>query len=261
MKIGVRLESMGLPLRRALTEAQRMGVSGVQLDAIGDLAPRALSQTGRRELLQLLRSHDLVVTALGCPLRHGLDYAENQEARIHYVQEYLSLSYELGPARVIVQAGRVPESDQDARFLVLTESLQTLGRYGDRVGAILALETGLEPGSSLARLLKRFDTSGLGVNFDPANLIMNGFDMYESLSALAGRIVHSHGHDARPAGASQEAREVPVGQGDIDWMRYVSELEHHDYHGWIVAEQEYGDRRLQEVSNSVAFLKRLVGGG
>jgi hypothetical protein len=32
-KIGICLESLGLPLRRALTEAGRLGVAGVQVDA------------------------------------------------------------------------------------------------------------------------------------------------------------------------------------------------------------------------------------
>jgi hypothetical protein len=59
LKIGVRLESLGLPLRRALTEASRLGVAGVQVDAVGDLAPNNLSQTGRREFLHLLRGHNL----------------------------------------------------------------------------------------------------------------------------------------------------------------------------------------------------------
>ncbi len=260
MKIGVRLESMGLQLRRALAEAARMGVSGIQVDAVGDLSPGALSHTGRREFLHLLRSHNLELTAFGCPLRHGFDHSENQEARIQYVREIMNLSFDLGPGRVIVEAGRVPADQKDPRFRVLAESLEALGRHGDRVGAVLALETGWEPGSSLAPMLSRIDSGALGVNFDPANLLMNGFDVYESLSALAGRIVHCHAHDARQAGASPAAREVPVGHGDIDWMRYLSELEQQGYHGWMVVEQEGGDHRLQDIVAGVDFLKRLVSG-
>ena len=43
LKIGVRLESLGLPLRRALVEAARLGVSGVQVDQV----VRALDQPFR----------------------------------------------------------------------------------------------------------------------------------------------------------------------------------------------------------------------
>ena len=105
VKIGVRLESFGLPLRRALQEAERLGVGGVQVDAAGDLSANSLSQTGRREFRHLLRSHNLELTALGCPLRHGLDVARDQEARIEHVRKALSLSFDLGPRVVLVQAG------------------------------------------------------------------------------------------------------------------------------------------------------------
>src|SRR5438874_2450965 len=143
LKIGVRLESLGLPLRRALAEATRLAVAGVQVDAAGDLSPDRLSQTGRREFRHLLRSHNLELTALGCPLRRGLDAAENQQPRIEHVQKVLSLSFDLGPRVVVVQAGRVPdqaEEEADApRARTLAESLRALGAYGDRVGAVPAL--------------------------------------------------------------------------------------------------------------------------
>ncbi len=260
MKIGVKLESLGLPLRRALSDAERMGASGVQVDAVGDLAPGALSQTGRREFLHLLRGHNLELTALGCPLRRGLDNTDNQDARIQHVQRVMSLSFDLGTGRVIVQAGRVPGENEDPCWRPMAESLEALGRHGDKVGAVLALEAGLEPGSHLVRMLDHLDTGGLGINFDPANLLMNGFDIYESLDALGPRIVHSHAHDARQAGPNRGAQEVPVGHGDIDWLKYLSELEHHNYHGWIMVEQEGGDRRLQDIAEGVGFLKRLVSG-
>jgi len=77
MKIGIRLESLGLPLRKGLDQAVRMGAAGVQIDAIGDLLPDRLSQTGRREFVNLLRSLNLELAALNCFLRRGLDVAED----------------------------------------------------------------------------------------------------------------------------------------------------------------------------------------
>src|SRR5262245_40732611 len=108
MKPGIRLESLGLPFRRALQEAGRLGVGGVQLDALSEFTPDKLSQTGRRELRNLLRAHNLELTALGCPLRHGLDDPQNLEPRIEHVRKVMVLSYDLGPRLVVVQAGRVP---------------------------------------------------------------------------------------------------------------------------------------------------------
>ena len=258
-KIGIRLESLGLPLRQALAEASRLGVPGVQVDAAGDLSPRALSHTGRREFRHLLRGHNLELTALGCPLRRGLDSAEDQQPRLEHVQKVLALSYDLGPRVAIVQAGAVPQDPDSPRARLLSEALLALGHHGDRVGAVLALETGLESGAALAAFLARFDTGGLAANLDPANLLLHGFDPYDAARALRGRIAHTHAKDARLAGASRAAQEVPLGHGDIDWLRYLSVLEEVEYRGWLTIERETGDNRLADVAAGVTFLRRLAG--
>jgi sugar phosphate isomerase/epimerase len=258
LKIGIRLESLGLPLRRALQEAERLGVAGVQADAAGDLAPQNLSQTGRREFRHLLRAHNLELTALGCPLRRGLDAAENQEARIEHVKRVMTLSFDLGPRIALVQAGRVPEKPDEPRAGQFREALLTLGSHGDRTGTTLALETGLESGEALRAFLDRFDTGGLGVNLDPGNLLMGGFDPYQSARALHGKVVHCNAKDARVSGPNRAAREVPLGHGDIDWMLFVSVLEEIEYRGWLTVARDSGERRLADVEAGVSFLRRFV---
>jgi sugar phosphate isomerase/epimerase len=257
VRIGVRLESLELPLRRALAEAARLGVAGVQIDAVGDLSPAALSQTGRRELRHLLRSQNVELTAVGCPLRRGLDVAENQEARIEHVKKVLALSFELGPRIAIVQAGQVPQDANSPGALLLSEALLALGQYGDRVGAVLALETGPEDGATLAGFLARFDTGGLGANLDPANLLMNGYDPMQSAAVLGSRIVHAHAKDARRWAANRVVQEVPLGNGDIDWLQFLGVLEEVEYRGWLTIERETGTNRLADIEGGVAFLRRL----
>ncbi len=258
-KIGIRLESLGLPLRRALREAQGLGVQGVQVDAAGELAPPMLSQTGRAAFRHLLESHNLALTALGCPLRRGLDNPQDQQQRIEHTQAVLHLSFDLGARVAIVQAGRVPEKTDDPRAALLTEAVRVLSRHGDRIGTVLALETGQESGAVLAGFLDRFDTGGLGVNLDPANLLMGGFDPYESARGLRGRVVHSTVKDARVSGAGRTAREVPLGQGDIDWARYLAALEEIQYRGWLTVAREGGAHRVADVAAGVGLLARLLG--
>jgi sugar phosphate isomerase/epimerase len=257
-KIGIRLESLGLPLRRALEMATRMGAAGVQVDASGDLDPRRLSATGRREFRHLLKTHNLELTALGCPMRHGLDMPDGQEERIDLVRLTLALSFDLGPRIVVAEVGRVVEDAQDPRRILLHEALLTLGQHGDRVGAVLALETGLESGEQLCSFLDSFDTGGLGANLDAANLMTHGFDVMASMRALREKIVHVHAKDARAAGASRQAQEVPLGHGDIDWLEFLGVLEEFEYRGWLTVEREGGSDRVGDVAAGVKFLQRLV---
>ncbi len=257
LKIGVRLESLGLPLRRALAEASRLGVPGVQADAVGALSPAALSDTGRRELRHLLRGYNLELTALGCPLRRGLDAAEDQQERLGHVREVLALSVDLGPGLALVQAGAIPDEPDSPRGALLRESLLALGRYGDRIGARLALETGLELGAALAGFLRGLGTGGLGANLDPASLLENGFDPYDGARALGGLILHSYARDGRHFGPSRATREVPLGHGEIDWMRYLGALEEAQYRGWLTVVREAVDNRRADIAEGVAFLRRL----
>jgi L-ribulose-5-phosphate 3-epimerase len=259
IKLGLSLKSLGVPFRRALLEAQKLAVSGVEFDATGDFAPRALSQTGRRELRHLLRSHNLELTAIGCPLRRGLDVLENQQQRIDHVREVLSLGFELGPRLATVHAGKIPEKEDHPRAVLMKEALLALGQHGDRVGAILALESGLDSGAALEHYLSKLDTGSLAACFNPGSLLTGGHDPAHSARALAKRLAYAHATDARYASAGKGVREVPLGQGDIDWLQLLATLEEIGYHGWLVIERDSGPNSLAEVAAGVRFLRRLIG--
>jgi sugar phosphate isomerase/epimerase len=254
LKIGISVKSLGVPLRRGLEEARRLGVSGIEVEALGDLAPNNLSQTGRRAFRHLLKSHGLELTALSCPLRRGLDSAENLQPRIEFLQNVLALSFDLGPRMVVIQAGKIPDKDDDPAAGLLRESLLALGQSGDRVGATLALDTGLEPGERLRAFLQRIDSGSLGANLDPGNLLLGGFDVFAGVRALGERIVHVHARDARRVGRS----EVPLGHGDIDWLAFLGVLEEVGYQGWLTLVRDSGQNRLADIANGVGFLRRFI---
>jgi sugar phosphate isomerase/epimerase len=258
LKLGVSLESFNLPLRRALVEAERLGLGGVKVNAVGDLAPGNLSQTGRREFRNLLRGHRLELTALGCPLRRGLDTVENLEPRLEHIKQVMTLAFDLGPRLVLVQAGAVPADDKDPRRPLMRDALSVLAAHGDRAGTTLALETGLESGETLTRFLDGFNTGSLGVNFDPANLLLHGFQPYEDLRTLAGKVVQVQARDARRASPSS-VQEVPLGHGDLDWMLLCQTLADSGYRSYVVLVRETGERRLQDIAEGAGLLRRFAG--
>jgi sugar phosphate isomerase/epimerase len=247
-----------MPLRRALPELHKLSVAGVELDAAGELAPAQLSQTGRRELRHLLRSYDLAPAALFCPLRRGLAVTENQDARLEYLRQALTLSWELGAKVVVIQPGPIPSEATDPRLEMLTEALANLGRHAERVGASLALETGLEAGATLAQFLGRFEVGGLAVNLTPGNLLIHGHDPYAATRALATRIVHVHAKDARLASAGRGAEQVPLGHGDVDWLQLLASLAEIDYRGYVTIERAPGANPLAQAKADVEFLRRIM---
>ena len=258
MKIGIVLESMGLSLRQGLPQAAKLGVGGLQVDAAGDLMPGRLTETARRELKNLLRTFDQQFTALNCPLRHGLDVAENQQPRIDYVQNTLSLAFELGPRIVVAPCPKLPTEDETERARLLREALTAIGRHGDRVGSVLALEIGLDSPEAIRDYLATYDLGSLKVNYDPANLLVNGFDPTQGIISLGAAIAHVHARDARKTTVSRGAQEVSLGSGDVNWLSLIAALTAIEYRGWLTIERESAGDRLKEIERAIAFLKRMM---
>lgn len=258
LKIGIVVESTGLSLRQALTQAARMGSAGVQVDAVGDLAADSLGETGRREFRNLLRSFNQELAALNVPLRRGLDSSENLQPRIEHLQKSLQMAFDLGARRVVVPCPKVPEDAASARAQTLRESLLALGTYGDRVGSVLALEIGYDPAETVKNYLAGFDTGSLKVTYDPANMLMHGHDPVASLTPLKDLLAHVHARDARSSSLSRGVHEVPVGAGDVDWMTFTASLQVLDFSGFMAVEREQGENKLEDVVNGVKFLRRFV---
>jgi sugar phosphate isomerase/epimerase len=257
LKLGIVLEATGLPLRRALHAASELAVSGVRADAAGDLAPDRLTETGRRAFGNLLRTHNLGLSALNCPLRSGLDTNEDAQQRVDHVRGVMRLASDLDCRVVTVPLPKLPGDSEGSRAVTLREALQALGAFGDRTGTRLALRVGGDPGDAVRSYLEAFDTGSLQVDFDPASFLLAGADPLAGLMSLAGRVAHAHARDARTA-AGTGGREVPVGTGDVDWAAYVAALDAVGYQGYLVVEREHGAERFADVAAGVRFLRRFV---
>ena len=235
------------------------------MEATGELLPQNLTQTGRREITHLLRSHDLTVSAMTCPLRRGLDVAEDLEPRMEQIRLTMALAFDLGPRLVIVQVGQIPsppaplpegegsQTPDDPRSTLMKESLEALGRFGDRTGNTLALDTGLDSPETLTAYLNRFDVGSLAVNFNPANLVISGYNPYDAVTTFHKRIVHAHAQDARRISPNRMAT-VPIGHGDLDWMQLLANFEQIEYRGGLTVLGE----NAAELGAGVSFLRRFV---
>src|SRR5437762_6919329 len=105
--LGLRLDPDG-PVRDQISEAARLGAKGVVLEAIGDLAPQRLSETGRRELRHLLRSVELSLIALSLPTKRPFDTIDQLDDRLARADRAFAMAYDLGSQLVLVNVGGVP---------------------------------------------------------------------------------------------------------------------------------------------------------
>ncbi len=163
VNVGIQLSSLRMPLKKALMTAARLGAQGIEIDARNDLRPEELSDTGRRQLRKMLDDLNLRVAAVRFHTARGYDVAENLERRIDGTKQAMKLAYSLGASVVVNQIGCVPEKLEGDAHNMLVQCLTDLARYGQHVGAMLAAETGSEPGQHLAGLLESLRETALGI--------------------------------------------------------------------------------------------------
>ncbi|HZZ77334.1 MAG TPA: sugar phosphate isomerase/epimerase family protein, partial [Gemmataceae bacterium] len=218
---------------------------------MGELTPGNLTQTGRREITHLLRSHNLAPSAIYCPLRRGLDIAENLEPRLAHIRDTMALAFDLGPRLVVIPIGKVPEKEDDPAYALLKEALLDLGRHGDRTGVIVALD-GVDNPASLATFLDRLDVGSLGVNFNPGQLVIAGQNPHDSIKTLGRRLIYAHAQDARRVSPGRMGM-VPLGHGDLDWIQILADFEEVGYRGYLTV---LADNQA-EAAAGLAFLRRF----
>src|SRR3954447_12208217 len=118
--LGLRLNP-ARSIRDQIPEAARLGAKGVVIDAIGEVSPDRLSETGRREIRHLLRSVELSLIALGLPTRRPFDTLDQLDDRLRRAERAFELAYELGTTIVLTRVGAVPpESEADRREVFLS---------------------------------------------------------------------------------------------------------------------------------------------
>ncbi len=264
LRIGIQLAAFRQPLKQALQTAAELGVEAVELDARHTFKPRELSATGIRQFRKLLDDLHLRVCAVAFPTRRGYDVAEGLDARVAATKEAMQMAYQLGASLVINQVGFVPplpDKDSSAadrrRWQTLVEVLTELGQFGQRCGARLAASTGSEAGADLAALLSQIPEGYLAVNFDPGNLIINGFSAAASLQALAKDVAHFHVRDAVRDLARGRGLEVQVGRGTADFPQLLAMLEEHDYRGHLTIARAESADPAGDARQAIQYLKNL----
>ncbi len=169
---------------------------------------------------------------------------------------------ELGLKRVSFHAGFIPEDRADPRYDALLIRIRKVADVFHGKGIELLFETGQETADDLLRFLDDLEQPGVGVNFDPANMILyDKGDPVEALRKLMPHVKQVHIKDAKRTTTPGEwGTEVVVGTGEVDWPGFVAALREGNYGGDLLIEREAGDQRMADVRAAAEHIRSLIGG-
>ena len=255
LNLAIRLDSLGLPLKRSLDVAAQMGMRSVELNARAEIHPEAMTETGLRHLKKMLDERNLRVAALRFQTRRGYDNPQDLQRRVEATKAAMDLAYKLGTGTVINSIGFVPDDSEDPRYVALQAVLSDLGGYGTRVGAFLAAETGAESGKTLAALLAVDENGFVGAALNPGQLIVNRHSVTEAVKALRERIQVVCATDGVLDLAAGRGINVPIGEGTADFPQIFASLEDAPFSGPVIVGR--ADSSFQELHQGVQYLGNL----
>ncbi len=281
-KIGVIIDSLQLGLHEGIRTAKKLGAEGIQFYAnTREVSPDALDQQGRRALKTLIADHGLVLSAVCGDIGNFMNAARNP-GHIERSKRIVDLALDLGTTIITTHIGSIPDDDRAADYHTLQDACRELGRHACDQGASFAIETGPETATALRRFLDALEVGGIGVNLDPANLLMVcRDDPVAAVDTLAPYLVHTHAKDGRNLKPCDPAEvyaafvdgnypdleqalggapfvECPLGEGDVDWDAYLAALTRIGYTGFLTIEREEGANRVADIAAGIAFLQSKI---
>lgn len=185
---------------------------------------------------------------------------ETWPATWEIAQRAAGTAAELRIPLVTFHAGFLPEDPDSPSFSRLSGRLSRVAALFGGRGIDVAFETGQEPAESLLRFLDAVDNPRIGVNFDPANMILyDSGDPVAALRMLAPHLKQCHVKDAtRTEVPGTWGKEVPVGEGEVDWDAFFGALAEAEFAGPLVVEREAGEDRMADIGRALALVREKM---
>ena len=252
---------------------EELGVRKLQLGLVPhrddaglvDGVPEALARIGARVVSGMFGTVGEDYTTMETIRRTGgIVPDQHWEANQQVARKAAAKARELGLPLVSFHAGFLPHDMESAGFRKLADRIEVVaGIFGDQ-GIDLLFETGQETADDLWSFFDHIEARGvsnLGVNFDPANMILyDKGDPIEALRRLLPRVRSIHIKDAvRTVTPGEWGAEAVVGEGQVDWPAFVRTLAEGGYTGDLLVEREWGEDRVGDARKAIEAITRAMG--
>ena len=158
--------------------------------------------------------------------------------------------------------GFIPENPNDPVYQETVEAIREVASYCRRNGQQFRCETGQETPITLVRAIRDVALDNVGVNFDAANLILYGkANPVDAVETLGPYIQGVHAKDGLyPTDPKQLGREVPIGEGKVNFPALIERLKQIGYRNPLTIEREIsGEKQTADIRAAKSYLEKLIG--
>ena len=270
MKLGVFVK-LSENIKEEFKKLKDNGFSTCQVDVWDD----ALKTDEMAELVNSAKKEfGIEITALWCgwegpaqwnfyegPLTLGLVPPEYRAARIENLKKGSDFAKKIGVTDLVTHMGFLPENPLSTEFNEVVSAIKVVAEYCKNNGQYLLFETGQETPVTLLRVIETIGTGNLGVNLDPANLILYGkANPVDSLDVFGKYVRGVHAKDGvYPVNGRELGQEKPLGEGKVNFPALVKRLKEVGYNGALTIEREIsGEQQLKDILMAKELLESLI---
>ena len=197
------------------------------------------------------------------PSTIGLVPRRWRKERLEALKRGSDFAHMLGVGSITTHVGFIPENPKDEDYLTLIPLLREIAEYCGERGQYFCFETGQETPVTLLRTMEDVGTGNLGVNLDPANLLMYGKANPVDALDIIGKFVRGvHAKDGEyPTDGRSLGKEKPLGEGRVNFPVLIPKLKSLGYSGPITIEREVsGEQQVRDIIRAKEILEPLCKG-
>ena len=185
--------------------------------------------------------------------------------RVKMLQKGIAFADMIHVKDVATHVGYMPENPYDPNYAGVLACLKELVKLCKENGQNFLFETGQETPVTLKRAIqdieKDLGRGNVGINLDPANLIMYGkANPVDALEVFGEYVMGIHGKDGKyPTDGHMLGDEVPLGKGKVNYPAFVAKLKEIGYTGDITIEREIsGEEQKKDIIMAKEVLDELL---
>jgi L-ribulose-5-phosphate 3-epimerase len=195
------------------------------------------------------------------PPTNGLVPRPYRKQRVERLKQASDFARACGIGKLETHCGYVPEDPNDPLYKETVAALREACEHCARNGQTLLYHAGAETPVTMLRTIRDVGLDNQGIGLDTANGIMYGTGHPADALEVYGKYVRTvNPKDALwPTDPIELGREVPIGEGKVDFPRVFKKLRELNYRGPLIIEREIsGPQQLADVRKAIVYLRGLM---
>ena len=194
------------------------------------------------------------------PSSIGIVPAAERSGRVGQIKQGADFAQRIGVKSITTHVGFIPEDPGQPLYEQTVEALRDVAGYCKDLGLEFWFETGQETPVTLLRTIEDVGTGNLGINLDPANLILYGkANPVDALDVFGEYVRGVHAKDGfYPTNGRELGKEAALGSGKVDFPTLIGRLKLLGFAGHLTIEREIsGPRQIEDIKSAIVMLRGL----